>query len=56
MPKDGWDAKPAPRQYEIKEFNKNKRIVIVGGGAAALSAIDSLRQTGYDGLITVISK
>jgi len=30
--------------------------VIVGGGAAALSAIDSLRQTGYDGIITIVSK
>lgn len=56
VPKDGWDTKQAPRDYEIKHFNKNKKVVIVGGGAAALSAIDSLRQTGYDGLITVISK
>lgn len=56
VPKDGWDTQPSAREYEFKEFNKNKKIVIVGGGAAALSAIDSLRQTGYDGLITVISK
>ncbi len=56
VPAEGWDARPEPRRYEVKEFNKNKKIVIVGGGAAALSAIDSLRQTGYDGLITVISK
>jgi hypothetical protein len=40
----------------VKNFNPNKKIVIVGGGAAALSAIDSLRQNGYDGVITVISK
>ena len=56
MPKDTWDAKPEPRDYGITEFNQNKRIVIVGGGPAALSAIDSLRQTGYDGLITIVSK
>ena len=56
LPKDGWDARKGPREYDIKEFNKNKNYVIIGGGAAALSAIDSLRQNGYDGLITVISK
>jgi nitrite reductase/ring-hydroxylating ferredoxin subunit len=55
VPKDGWDAQPV-REYEVKQFNKNKNYVIVGGGAAALAAIDSLRQNGYDGLITVISK
>lgn len=56
VPKEGWDAKPEPRDSGIKEFNTNKRIVIVGGGPAALSAIDSLRQNGYDGLITIVSK
>lgn len=56
VPQEGWAALPEARESPIKEFNKNKKIVIVGGGAAALSAIDSLRQTGYDGLITVISK
>lgn len=56
VPKEGWDARPEPRDSPVKQFNKNKQIVIVGGGAAALSAIDSLRQNGYDGGITVISK
>jgi NADPH-dependent 2,4-dienoyl-CoA reductase/sulfur reductase-like enzyme len=34
----------------------NFRIVVIGGGPAALSAAETLRQCGYTGHITLISK
>jgi apoptosis-inducing factor 3 len=56
IPADTWNKSPAPRTSAIKEFNKDKKIVIVGGGIAALAAVDSLRETGYDGFIYMVSK
>ncbi|KAA8904562.1 hypothetical protein FN846DRAFT_779545 [Sphaerosporella brunnea] len=34
----------------------NERVVIVGGGSGALGAIEGLREKGYSGQITVVSK
>lgn len=35
--------------------NDHRRFVIVGGGPAALSCAETLRQSGYEGAITIIS-
>lgn len=36
--------------------DKSKKIVIIGAGPAAISAAETLRDTGYKGLIYMISK
>lgn len=38
-----------------KTGNDPRRFVIVGGGPAAVSAAESLRQGGFEGEITLIS-
>ena len=39
-----------------RDLNNTKKYVIIGGGAAALSAAETLRQSGYTGEITIISE
>lgn len=39
-----------------KKSNNNNPIVIIGGGPASLSAIQTFRQSGFEGNITLISK
>lgn len=39
-----------------KKTNDSHPIVIIGGGPAALSAAETLRQAGFEGSITMISK
>ena len=39
-----------------KKTNDGHPIVIIGGGPAALSAVETLRQAGFEGSITMISK
>lgn len=39
-----------------KSPKDNHKIVVIGGGPAALSAAETLRQAGYTGSITLISK
>lgn len=31
-------------------------IVVIGGGPAALSAVETMRQAGFEGSITIITK
>ena len=49
--------RPAPRQIAVSSAQPQPpaSIVIVGGGAAGLSAADMLRREGYDGPVTLIS-
>ena len=37
-------------------MNKNKKVVIVGGGHAGCNVIASLRQAGFSGSITLVSE
>jgi hypothetical protein len=39
-----------------KKANNNNPVVIIGGGPAALSAVETLRQSGFDGSITMVTK
>jgi len=38
-----------------RDFNNKNRIVVLGGGAAGLSACETLRQSGYSGEIVLVS-
>lgn len=38
-----------------KKGDDARRFVIVGGGVAGLSAAETLRQSGFEGEITIIS-
>ena len=51
-----WSAKPARKVLGKQNVDKNKKIVIIGAGPTGLSAAETLRDTGYDGLIYMISK
>ena len=37
-------------------MDKSQRIVIIGAGPSALSAVETLRDTGYKGQIYMISR
>lgn len=39
-----------------KKTYEGNPVVVIGGGPAALSAIETLRQAGFQGSITMISK
>jgi len=39
-----------------KKGSDPRRFVIIGGGPAGLSAAETLRQAGFEGEITIISK
>ena len=39
-----------------KNLLSDKNFVIVGGGPAGMAAVESLRQSGFGGKITIISK
>lgn len=42
--------------FKAKKSREGKGVVIVGGGAGAAHAVEALREQGYDGSVTVISK
>lgn len=56
VPKQGWSSAPPVKELGKDNINKDQKIVIVGAGAAALSAADTLRKTGYKGYIYLITK
>lgn len=56
VPKNGWDTKPQRPVLGENNVDKNKRYVIIGAGPAAISAAETLRDTGYNGLIYLVSK
>jgi apoptosis-inducing factor 3 len=39
-----------------KKGNDSRRFVIIGGGPAAISAAETLRQSGFEGDITILAK
>jgi apoptosis-inducing factor 3 len=39
-----------------KKGNDKRRFVIIGGGPAAISAAETLRQSGFEGEITILAK
>lgn len=56
VPKVGWETKPERGVLGEKNIDKSKRFVIIGAGPAAISAAETLRDSGYKGLIYLISK
>lgn len=56
VPKNGWDQPPPLFEIDSSKLDRNKKIVIIGAGAAALSAADTLRQSGYTGYIYMITR
>ncbi len=38
------------------DINDKRQFLIIGGGPAGLSAAETLRQSGYKGKITILSK
>ncbi|RPB25288.1 hypothetical protein L211DRAFT_783205 [Terfezia boudieri ATCC MYA-4762] len=43
-------------EIQCKAVNTGEHVVVVGGGSGAIGAIESLREKGFTGLITCISK
>ena len=56
VPKNGWQNKAEKPVLGEQNIDKSKKIVIIGAGPAAISAAETLRDTGYKGLIYMISK
>ena len=56
VPKVGWDSKPERRSLGESNVDKSKKIVIIGAGPTGLAAAETLRDSGYNGLIYMISK
>jgi hypothetical protein len=56
VPKDTWNQPPPVFNIDPSKLKKDKRVVIIGAGPAALSAADTLRQCGYDGYIYMVTK
>lgn len=49
-------SRPVKRCKVPRAGEESYGVVIIGGGAAALSCIDALREEGYDGRITLLAK
>ncbi|EAS02251.1 pyridine nucleotide-disulfide oxidoreductase (macronuclear) [Tetrahymena thermophila SB210] len=47
---------PKPFDMVKRDPNDKRKFVIVGGGPAGISAAETLRQSGYTGQITILSK
>ena len=46
-----------PKSFTIgRKGNDKRRFLIVGGGVAGLTCAETLRQAGFEGEITIISK
>ena len=46
-----------PKTFKMsRKGNDNRRFIIIGGGPAALSAAETLRQAGFEGDITILAK
>ena len=56
VPKTGWEDKPKRALLGRNNVDQSKNIVIIGGGPTGLAAAESLRDTGYNGVIYMISK
>ena len=52
----GWQDKPKRKLLGKANVDHSKKIVIVGGGATGLAAAETLRDTGYNGVIYMVSK
>ena len=55
VPKDGLPGSVA-QALAKRDPNDKRHFVIIGGGAAGLNCAETLRQSGYTGQISVISK
>lgn len=55
VPKDGFPGSETMPMAK-RDPNDKRHFVIVGGGAAGLNCAETLRQSGYTGQITVISR
>jgi hypothetical protein len=44
------------RQTQNKEQRENEQVVIVGGGSGTIHCLESLREHGYPGKITVLTR
>eukprot|EP00736_Rhodelphis_marinus_P011144 Rmarinus@m.30077 len=47
---------PFERQERVREIRSKERILIVGGGAAAVAAVKVLVENNYGGFITMVSR
>jgi nitrite reductase/ring-hydroxylating ferredoxin subunit len=56
VPKVGWEKRPVRKELGEENIDKSKKIVIIGAGTSAQAAVDTLRESGYNGLIYMISK
>jgi hypothetical protein len=56
VPKSSWQSLPTYKELGYNNIDHSKKVVIIGAGPAALSAADTLRQTGYKGAIYMLTK
>ena len=56
VPKETWGSAPDYKELGKDNIEKDKKIVIIGAGSAALSAAETLRKTGYKGYIYMVTK
>lgn len=57
VPKESIQAEPINSSLYVKRNPSNhKHFVVLGGGAAAQSAVETLRRAGYEGRLTMITK
>lgn len=56
VPKLGWETKPDRPALGVENVDKSHKIVIIGAGPTGLAAAETLRDSGYKGVIYLISK
>lgn len=47
---------PRPMDMVKRDTSDNRNYLIIGGGPSGISAAETLRQAGYTGKITIVSK